>query len=332
MPTRLRLLKGATALLYIGPLLAGLSGFGWGTVAPFVGIFVVWLMVLRPEQWPTSAEEWLTGVAWGAALAQVLSQLLLVTVLLAIGRGIGAIAGFLPVVNPLLPLSVSFLAIPFCRMLWDARAAADEGIFLDDEAEAAQSMRAASEAALAVVPLLNLADEAPDADAAALVARTMTGASAERRLQALAAALTRPDRSHAALRRALVVWVSEPEIVAPGRIDRGMALGFAIADRDADLMRLYLPRALALIAAFPDRAGDFPAPDQLRVAAAQGPGNDPFSDLPDHLRADLCEGLQALARSVDRALVLQAPRDGDRREAQPQAPVGAGAHPAADAA
>lgn len=314
MPTRLRLLKGATALLYVGPLFAGMSGLGWGLVAPFVAIFVVWLMVLRPEQWPASPAEWLTAPAWGAALAQVLSQLLLVTVLLALGRGLGALAGFLPVVNPIFPLAVSFLAIPLCRVLWDARSAADQGIFLDDEAEAAQAPRAAAEAAAAIVPLLNLPDSAPDEKVTAQVAKVMSVVGADIRLKALTMALSQPDRSHAALRRALVVWASEPEVVAPGRVAAVMAHAFAIADRNADLLRLYLPRAIALIAAFPDRAGDFPTPEQLRLVASLGPDAGAFSDLPDHLRADLRDGLQALARSVERALASGDPAGEGRRE------------------
>jgi hypothetical protein len=319
MATRLRLLKGATALLYVGPLFAGISGLGWGLVAPFVGIFVVWLMVLRPEQWPATSQEWLTPPAWAAALAQVLSQLLLVTVLLALGRGVGAIAGFLPVVNPLFPLTVSFMAIPLCRMLWDARIAADNGIFLDDEAEAAQAPRAAAEAAVAVVPLLNLADGAPDAQVTAQVAKVMDVIGADIRLKALAMALSQPDRSHAALRRALVVWASEPEVVAPGRVPSVMAHAFAIADRNADLLRLYLPRAIALIGAFPDRAEDFPTPDQLRRVASLGPDTGAFSDLPDHLRADLRDGLLVLARSVEDALAADTTPEAASREelAQP---------------
>ena len=305
MPTRLRLLRGATALLYVGPLFAGLCGLGWGLVAPFVGIFVVWLMVLRPEQWPATPQEWLTPPAWAVALTQVLSQLLLVTVLLALGRGLGAIAGFLPVVNPIFPLAVSFLAIPLCRMLWDARSAADMGIFLDDEAEAAQAPRAAAVAAQAIVPLLNLPDAAPDAQVATQVAQAMNVAGAEIRLKALASALSQPDRSHAALRRALVIWASEPEVVAPGRVPSILAHAFVIADRNADLLRLFLPRAIALIAAFPDRADDFPTPEQLRKVASQGPETGAFSDLPDYLRADLRDGLQALARSVERALATK---------------------------
>lgn len=302
MPTRLRLLKGATVLLYIGPLFAGLSGFGWGVLAPFVGIFVVWLMVLRPEQWPATPQEWATPAAWLSALGQVLSQVLLIVILIGIGRGIGAISGFLPVLNPLFPLSVSFIAIPLCRMLWDAHEAADQGIFLDEEAEAAQAPRATAQAAAAIVPLLNLPDTAPEAEVSALVNEVMYVPGAALRLKALAAALAQPDRSHAALRSALVVWASEPEVVAPGLVPDSMRQAFSIANGNADLLRLYLPRAMALIAAFPDRAPGFPTPQRLRAAAGEDLGADPYSDLPAHLRADLRDGLCALAQAVEQAL------------------------------
>jgi hypothetical protein len=313
MLTRIRLLKAATALLYTGPLFAGLSGLGWGMVAPFVAVFVVWLMVLRPEQWPATPQEWLTLPAWGAAMAQILSQILLVTVLLATGRGIGALAGFLPIVNPIFPLALSFLAIPLCRMLWDAREAANQGIFLDDEAEIAQAPRAAAEAAAAIIPLLNLPDEASDPEVMTKTANALSGLAADLRLGALSAALSQPNRSHAALRRALVLWCSEPEIVAPARVTQAMARGFAFADGNPDLLRLYVPRAIALVAAFPDRAADFPSPQVLRDAAAGGFAADGVSDLPAHLRADLCDGLAALANSLERALTtLQRP--GGQRE------------------
>jgi len=130
----------------------------------------------------------------------------------------------------------------------------------------------------------------------------MNVASAGLRLQALAAALSRPDRSHVALRRALVVWATEPEVVAPGLVPDTMRHAFGIADHNADLLRLFVPRAIALIQAFPDRAAEFPTPQSLRDAAADDPGSDPFSDLPDHLRADLRDGLHALAHSVGQAL------------------------------
>jgi hypothetical protein len=320
MLNRMRLLKGATALLYIGPLFAGMCGFGWGLVLPFSAIFVVWLMILRPEQWASTPGEWLTGSAWLAAIAQVLSQVALVAVLFGLGRGIGAVAGFVPVVNPILPLSLSFLAIPVCRMLWDAREAADHGIFLDDEAEAAHAPRAAAEAGAAVVPLLNLADDAADAEVSAVVSRVLGGNSADVRLKALVAALSSPARSHAALRRAIIIWASEPEVVAPGRVPNAMSAAFTIADGNPDLLRLFLPRAIALVSAFPYRAAGFPAPARLRQAAAAGPSGDPNSDLPAHLRDDLSDGLRALARAVEAAVAQEsAAADPSRRDTVAQA-------------
>jgi hypothetical protein len=296
MLTRMRLVKGATAFLYIGPLIAGLCGFGWGMVAPFAGIFVVWLMVLRPEQWPSSPGEWLTTQAWLAALAQVLSQVVLVAILFAIGRGIGGIADIGAVgVDPMLPLSISFISIPLCRMLWDSDEAASQGYFLDEEAEAAYADNAAGQAAMAIVPLLNLPDNAPDTLVTQAVAAALDVPAAEMRLKALTAALAKPNRSHAALRRALVFWATEPEIVAPGQISGSMASAFAISDGNLDLLRLFAPRAIALIAAFPSRASDFPEPQRLREVA----GALPASDLPVHVQADLRDGLRALARAIE---------------------------------
>ena len=306
MLTRMRLVKGAAALLYFGPLIAGLCGFGWGMVAPFTAIFVVWLIVVRPEQWPASPSEWKSGAAWRAALAQVLSQVLLVGVLFAIGRGIGGIANIGTVsVDPLLPLSVSFISIPLCRMLWDSHEAASQGYYLDDEAESAHSDNAAGQAALGIIPLLNLADTTSDTEVAKAVANVLDVPAADLRLDALTAALASPNRSHAALRRALVLWATEPEIVAPGHVSGSMANAFAIAGSNLDLLRLYVPRAMALISAFPTRADDFPTPQALRQVAEALPA----SDLPLHLQADLRDGLRALARAVEAALGSAATTD-----------------------
>lgn len=316
MLTRMRLVKGATALLYIGPLIAGVCGFGWDMVASFTAIFVVWLMALRPEQWPATPAEWLTGSAWLAALAQVLSQVLLVSILFGIGRGLAGLAniGVLSV-NPILPLAVSFLSIPLCRMLWDSHEAANQGYYLDDEAESAHADNVTGLAATAIIPLLNLPDAAPDADVTSAVASALDVPAADLRLTAVTAALARTDRSHAALRRALVLWATEPEIVALGQVSGSMASAFSIANGNFDLLRLYVPRAMALIAAFPNRAVDFPDPARLRAAAAAEV--DPESDLPAHLQADLREGLQALARSVEAALGTGTP-SAAVGEAEPQ--------------
>ena len=92
MQLQIQLLKAVNTLLYIGPLVAGMSGFGWGMVASFTAIFVAWLIVLRPEQWPATWADWRTGSGLLSALTLVLSQVALIAVLFAVGRGIGALA------------------------------------------------------------------------------------------------------------------------------------------------------------------------------------------------------------------------------------------------
>ncbi|MFM7336332.1 MAG: hypothetical protein ACKO1H_18325, partial [Tabrizicola sp.] len=71
------------------------------------------------------------------------------------------------------------------------------------------------------------------------------------------------------------------------------------ANGNPDILRLYVPRAVALLAAFPNRAQDFPHPQSLRDAAEAE--LDPGQDLPSHLLADLRDGLLALARSIESA-------------------------------
>jgi hypothetical protein len=84
-----------------------------------------------------------------------------------------------------------------------------------------------------------------------------------------------------------------------------MARSFTFADGNPDLLRLYVPRALALITAFPDRAGEFPDPQDIRAVSKGGLAANGDLDLPAHLRADLSEGLLALAESLERALAAE---------------------------
>lgn len=119
MENRRRFMMLANALLYIGPLLAGLGGFGWGLIPLFTLIFVVWLIVLQPMEFPVNKAEWQQSDAWVAVAARASVQLLLVVVLFGIGRGIGGILGTMTGFSIMLPLAISFLSIPLARMIWD---------------------------------------------------------------------------------------------------------------------------------------------------------------------------------------------------------------------
>lgn len=169
MQNRVRLLQGATALLYFGPLLAGLGGFGWAVVPVFAGIFLLWLVIIRPQEFPRSLADWARPDALIALAARGATQLLLVLVCFGIGRGIGGVLGSLPTIPPMLPIGISFLAIPLARLLYDPWQAKPMDKLLEDALAkiegggAAQSGdRAYAEAVTA--PLNGLPDDASESE------------------------------------------------------------------------------------------------------------------------------------------------------------------------
>lgn len=132
MQKRLKLLMGATALLYLGPLLAGLAGQGWAAVPVFILIFLLWSIVMRPQSFPRAPAAWAEPRIWIGVLAQVAVQALIVLVLFGIGRGLGGVAGVLPMLHPALPAGLSALSIPLSRLVWDPVKAQQVDALLDD--------------------------------------------------------------------------------------------------------------------------------------------------------------------------------------------------------
>ncbi len=111
------LFRGATALLYLGPLLAGLAGFGWALVPGFLAIFLTYLFVIRRSLFPRKMADWGSFDALLPLISQSFVQLLLIVVCFGIGRGLGGVVGALPPFSALWTLAVSFLAVPLCRFL-----------------------------------------------------------------------------------------------------------------------------------------------------------------------------------------------------------------------
>lgn len=115
---RLRLLMGANALVYLGPLLAGMAGFGWALLPFFAGILIFWLVLLDPRGWVHSRRDWITGRAAIRVAGQVLMQVLLVAVLFGAGRGIAGVMGLSMSLPAVQLLALSFFALPATRLIW----------------------------------------------------------------------------------------------------------------------------------------------------------------------------------------------------------------------
>lgn len=265
MTARRRLLQGATALLYMGPLLAGLAGFGWAMLVPFVSVFVLWLMMIRPHQWPQTYGEWFHARAWLAALTIVLSQILLVAVLFGIGRGIGGVTGALPMFHPLLPVGLSILAYPLSRLAWNAEKEAEKGLTIDallypQSRPSTSSVPAqpATPPEEEVRPLLAMPGDAPLDKIGPMLDDALED-DAWARLALLAEALAAaPMQSHYALRQALLIWATEPEHFAANAAPAGLRAAFVAAGEDLPLLARLLPRAAALARMLPGRQAQFP--------------------------------------------------------------------------
>jgi hypothetical protein len=212
MQNRMRLLMGATALLYVGPLLAGLGGLGWETTPLFLALFLLWLFVLRPQQWPQRARDWLHRYQpWATLGTQAAVQLLLVLLLFGVGRGIGGALHYTASYGASLPLMVSFLAIPIARMVWDPWKAPHLNDYLDEALHnAPDTTTALAERMLA--PLAAL----PDSTEPAEIARHLLAIAPHLDAADLRQTLLRhhaEGRATAAETTALILHSTDPELI-----------------------------------------------------------------------------------------------------------------------
>ena len=127
------------AMLYAGPLLAGLTGAPEALVVVFVGIFTLWVVVMRPAIWKAISAE---GTPFALALhlgSVTLLQSLLVILCFAIGRGIAVLMGATLAIPGILPVLLSAGALIAARALWQGRANQVDA-FLDEAIQTRNEM------------------------------------------------------------------------------------------------------------------------------------------------------------------------------------------------
>lgn len=304
MHNRLRLLMGATALLYLGPLLAGLAGHGWAVLPLFTAIFCLWIFVMRPWVLPRRLAPWARAQTWQVALPQVATMVALVLLCFGIGRGIGGVMGVTLALPTGLPAAISFLSIPLSRLLWNPLSGQKIDRFLDAALlqitdPSASRLGDAQALSQAVLPLLDLPGDADPETTSALLHETLAGTAASERLEDLVYALNwiEPDRS--ALRRALILWATDPTVALRGAPFGTPERAFQLAGSDPHMLGLFCSRAAPLIDRFPELALAFPEVRDLEFT------------IDDSLPADLNAALADLARRLDAALPPALRRDAE---------------------
>ena len=256
--THARLTLLVTLMLYAGPVIAGLAGFGWGVVPAFVVIFVAWRIVMRPAEWPGDPAAWRdTSVQTGAAL-QAIVVVVVVLVCFGAGRGLGGVVGYLPRLPLVVPLFLSLAALPLARMIHDPRQAMDT--LLDNAVNrlktfdkdvafpSADAQHILDGTRLAVRLLQPVQDLAPDT-APGVIAQHLNAIATQvddARLREALVERAERDAPSRPLLTALVLHATDGRrmaILGHETVDPA----FAALPDDADMMTLYATRAVAAV-------------------------------------------------------------------------------------
>jgi len=266
MHNRMRWLMGATALLYIGPLMAGLGGYGWPLVPIFTLLFLLWQFIIRPQNWPRQFHDWTQYQAWATLFSNAAIQLLFVALLFGVGRGIGGALGFVPPYSEMLPVSISFLSIPLARMNWDPWKVNETNAFLDhaiDQIAHPGNPVERSELNTARRMIAPLAD-LPDDTTPATVAQHLLALSAHAEPAHIRTALFERARAGAARAEiiAMILHSTDPDLIVAVSGD-GPTLALNLLPEEADLVGLFAARLAEAMPQDPEIWGKSPSSDLL---------------------------------------------------------------------
>ncbi len=266
MHNRMRWLMGATALLYIGPLMAGLGGSGWPLVPVFTLLFLLWQFIIRPQNWPRQFHDWTQYQAWATLFSNAAIQLLFVTLLFGVGRGIGGALGFAPPYSEMLPVAISFLSIPLARLIWDPWKTNEINNFLDHAIDQIahpgnpMERSALNAARRMIAPLADL----PDDTTPATIAQHLLALSAHAEPALIRTALFERARAGAARAEiiALILHSTDPALITEVPGD-GPTLALALLPEDPALISLFATRLSDAMPQHPDIWGKSPSSDLL---------------------------------------------------------------------
>jgi hypothetical protein len=267
MHNRLRLLRLLTGVLYFGPLLAGLMGQGWAMVPVFVGIFLLWSVLVHPQMWPQSAGDVAQHEAVVALASLVATQALLVVVMFAMGRGIGGVLALKPMLPEYMPAALSFLAVPLARLIRSRPTEVEQAGFARFPSGATRAVQPVDDGARDMVAhLMTLRDDVDEDVVQQHLSAIADHVDPVLIRQHLGEAMAGGRASRVAA-MALIVHATDPATsdLLAGTQYPGQA--FAAAGRDADLLTLFARRCMMVLEDEPDLASDCPDVTALLQAA-----------------------------------------------------------------
>lgn len=279
MHARYRAMFGTSALLYAGPLYAGLAGYGFETLPVFAAFFMVWLAVVRPGDWPETLDEWKSprAIAWPMLI--FIGQLGVVAFSLFMGNAIRAFAAIeVPLPLPV-TLAMSFGAVVLARALRGREPKA----FVRVPGESLGLGSGILDIAAPIMPgrrqdqlfvdevSTYLAAFGQDAAPRSGIEPLMDMIQRENMAKPLLAAFRHSKVKRLPFIQAEAMLVMRPGVAGMliGKGQIGSAVAAALATREPVVVADVADLARALIARLPDAALELPSPDQLDAMASE---------------------------------------------------------------
>jgi hypothetical protein len=267
---RMTLAKAVSVLIYLGPVLAGWAAAPVAAWPVFLGIFLVWSVLMRPGEWPRDGARWVERGVIARALASVAVQAGICFACLTLGWLMSSVRP-LPEVGPWPGVLLSLLGVGFARMIWNPEAAAKR----DAQREAAlrRAEAAASEAGRAerrrrgeeaeVDSVVAFADDTPQERIAEVMADLSMRFAPGRLIEGFQR-LWSGGRMNAAQKRALIQLATDPDQARRIAGHEAGVLALQVCAGEAGLTEQFLRRYSALLDAVPDAMADGPSNALLR--------------------------------------------------------------------
>ncbi len=262
----------------------------------FAVIFLLWSVILRPQLWPNSVSDLGRPEAAVALASLIATQCLLVVVCFVLGRGIGGVVGFKPVLPFFLPATLSFLSVPLSRLVWNPRVMAENAGFdplLHEIAVPPDDPKILAADMLAQV--MALQDEVSEEVVQQHLSAIAVHVDPVLIRQTLGDAVAGRQATPAGI-KALIVHATDPAVCDLLSGSAYLDQAFAAAGRDPDLLTLFARRCVIAVEDDPDLVHDCPAAGAVVRAAQQT------------LDPDARDSLNRLAGLLDQARAAQRAR------------------------
>lgn len=299
--SRMHLSLAASAFLYLGAVLAGWAAAPLAAWPVFLGIFLMWSVLMRPEVWPREGARWIEAGVITRALMAVAVLAGLALACLALGWLLAGIVP-LPPVGPWPGVLLALVGVGAARLVWNPAKSAEVGAVLDEALRQVQvqvvppevQKKRGEEAEIDSV--IGFTADTP-VDRIAEVMADLTLRFAPGRLVEGFQRQWKGGRMNAAQKRALILLATDPDQVRRIAGHEAGSLALLVCEGDAVLTEHFLRRYSALLDKVPDAMADGPANAVLREVE-RGFGEAPTAQMVRALR----EKQMRLARGGDAPL------------------------------